>query len=127
MFYAKGQKSLFGDSSDEDDIFSDIKVGSIKQDPNSVSKAPPQNKSLFDESDDSDDLFADLMTKTKTPTSEKKNEETPKIPVSRKPFGGISMFGSTAPPMLLGKADQDKETAVGNRILRFVFFLSFLA
>eukprot|EP00090_Calanus_glacialis_P007837 TRINITY_DN16268_c0_g1_i1.p1 TRINITY_DN16268_c0_g1~~TRINITY_DN16268_c0_g1_i1.p1 ORF type:complete len:1024 (-),score=319.26 TRINITY_DN16268_c0_g1_i1:169-3240(-) len=109
------EKSLFGDSSDEDDIFSDIKVGSIKQDPNSVSKAPQQNKSLFDESDDSDDLFADLMTKTKTATSEKKNEETPQVPVSRKPFGGISMFGSTAPPMLLAKSDQDKETAVGNQ------------
>jgi len=108
------EKSLFGDSSDEDDIFSNIKVGSIKQETTSVPITPTQHKSLFDESDDSDDLFADLMTKTKTTKSEKKNEETSPIPVSKKPFGGVSMFGTTAPPMLLGKSDQDKETSVEN-------------
>jgi len=96
-------KPLFGDSSDEDDIFSDIKVTERTKDGPGLS-GMSEKKSLFDDSDDSDDLFADLMVKAKT-----KPVHQPDIGTSedKKPFGGTPMFGAMTPSLLRGKADKE--------------------
>eukprot|EP00092_Neocalanus_flemingeri_P018168 GFUD01019665.1.p1 GENE.GFUD01019665.1~~GFUD01019665.1.p1 ORF type:complete len:1012 (+),score=359.21 GFUD01019665.1:1015-4050(+) len=104
-------KSLFGDSSDEDDIFSDIKIGSKGKESSSDLVAASQKKSLFDNSDDSDDLFADLMAKTKKtkPVEEAmlKTDDNPKTNAGRKPIGGTPMFGGMTPAMVTAKSDHE--------------------
>jgi len=80
-------KSLFEDSSEDDDIFSDIKVGKLVVD--STSDAKTEKKNIFDESDDSDDLFADLLVKHKD------------VKASQQPFEGI--------PVPASKSEKSKE------------------
>eukprot|EP00092_Neocalanus_flemingeri_P044106 GFUD01048782.1.p1 GENE.GFUD01048782.1~~GFUD01048782.1.p1 ORF type:complete len:1054 (+),score=354.61 GFUD01048782.1:38-3163(+) len=102
-------KSLFGDSSDEDDIFSDIKIGSKGKESSSDLVAASQKKSLFDNSDDSDDLFADLMAKSKKtkPVAMLKTDDNPKTNAGRKPIGGTPMFGGMTPAMVTAKSDHE--------------------
>jgi len=80
-------KSLFEDSSEDDDIFSDIKVGKLVVD--STSAVKTEKKNIFDESDDSDDLFADLLVKQKD------------VKAPQQPFEGI--------PVLASKSEKSKQ------------------
>jgi len=70
--------SLFEDSSEDDDIFSDFKREKLVVDSTSVAKT--EKKNIFDDSDDSDDLFADLLVKHKeVKASQKPFEGTPEL------------------------------------------------
>jgi len=161
-------KSIFGDSSDEEDMFADIKVGNNS----TIGSKPVQEvkKNLFEDSDDSDDLFADLISKNQnvsekntgtskplSPSTQETNKidskdsvavskmerkssedddifstiEKPKSvkaeseadhkkteviqPLSsKKPVGGVSIFGSNPPPILMPHKRQSESDSDDN-------------
>ena len=95
------RKPLFGSSSeDEDDIFANL-----------TAKAPaPKSAIVAVDSDDSDDdIFAPRPNASAAKEEEHinfDNDGKPSSPVAKKPFGGISMFGSGFNPTSALKTEQ---------------------
>jgi len=166
-------KSIFEDSSDEEDMFADIKVGNKST---IGSKPVPEvKKNLFEDSDDSDDLFADLISKNQnvleknttdsqagtskhlSPSTQETNtidskesatvskkerkaseaddifstiEKPNSVKIeseadhkkteviqplsSKKPVGGVSMFGNNPPPILMPHKRQSESDSDDN-------------
>ena len=95
------RKPLFGSSSeDEDDIFANL-----------TAKAPaPKTAIVAVDSDDSDDdIFAPRPAASAAKEEEHinfDNDGKPSLPEAKKPFGGISMFGSGFDPTSALKTEQ---------------------
>jgi len=95
------RKPLFGSSSeDEDDIFANL-----------TAKAPaPETAIVASDSDDSDDdIFAAKPNASAVKEEEHinfENDAKPSSPEAKKPFGGISMFGSGIDPTSALKTEQ---------------------
>ena len=92
------RKPLFGSSSeDDDDIFADIKVKPVV--------APKSGLKEVEDSEDSDDIFSIKAPKSPNKDSKVEDEESSGAG-PKKPFGGISMFGTGFNPVSVLKGDK---------------------
>merc|ERR1712013_367395 len=102
-------KSLFEDSSEDDDIFSDFKRGKLIVDSTSVAKT--EKKNIFDDSDDSDDLFADLLVKHKeVKASQKPFEGTPELASKNEKLKEITLPSEANSEEISDKISKVKKT-----------------